>query len=864
MPEPAHPTDRSGALPAPTRLAEAILRGLHGDDADALVGDLAEAYQRRRREHGAVRAWGWGWWQVVASAAHGSPSAGRSDTVRPVLGARMALRALRRDPATSMLAAGILALGFSAPTIFASLLWGAARPLPVAEGERVVRVDVVQPERDGRALSVTGRDLEAWAGASALSGLGGFAVRGGTLQHARVAATRVSYAALTGEVLPLLGVGPALGRLPDGSGADDAVLIGHETWQELFDGSPDVLGAEVTLGARARTVVGVMPEGFAFPYGEQAWLVLAPGDADTTAMEPIARLAHGASNDAAAAQLQARWSGSDAMREADDVGGVVLVRGFTAGRGEGGEAVAFLGLVLVGVCLLVIACANVANLLLVRATQRVRSLGIQAALGAGAPQLGLQLLLEALVLAMAGGLGGLGLAHLAVGWVQEHGQANFGYYWMRMGLDGPVLPAVAGLVLVAALMAGALPALRIMRADLRAVLSGSAEGDRQAGPGGWSRAFVTTQLTLSCAALAAAGIAGSSVFDAGRWGSALPADEVLTARLHLSDGGDADLAIERIEAALSAEPGVRHAALAVGGPGAWEPWGRLEVDGETYDRPADRPVTWGNAVTPGFFAVHDLGLLQGRLIEHGDRAGATPVAVVSDAFARRFLGEGDPLGRRLRVPRLDSAWATVVGVFEAFDLGAGPAERVYFSLAQVETPAPMAFLRGGSDAEALAPSLRSALAAVDPSIAVNDVQTLADVHRYMVRAPSMLAALAVGGGLAGLLVAAVGLYGVLAVRVRQRRRELGVRLALGADGRRLARDVLWWALAPVLPALAVGLGGAWLASPILGAILLGGDPRDPGVYAAVGVAFLSVGLLAAVVPAARAAATEPSRVLRAE
>ncbi len=863
MPDPNAFAARNGALPRPSRLADAILRTFHGADAGAIAGDLAEAYERRRREKGRLRAWAWAWRQVLGGALHGRPSGGGS--LRPVLATRMALRGLLRDPVTSVIAAGILALGFSAPTVFASLLWGAARPLPVHEGERVVRVDVVQPSQDGRALSVTGRDLDAWSEVSSLSLSGGFAVRVATLQDARVAATRLSYAAVTEGVLPLLGVPPALGRWPGAADAENAVLLAHDLWIELFDGDRDVLGRSVRLGSRERTVAGVMPDGFGFPFGERAWVVMSSAEADTTAVEPLARLAPGASLELASAELQARWTGRDAFRGADEAGGVVLVRGFTAGRGEGGEAVAFLGLVLVGVCLLVIACANVANLLLVRATQRVRALGVQAALGAGAAQLGAQLLVEALALAAAGGVGGLALAWVVVGWVQEHGQANFGYYWMRMAIDGPVLWGVVGLVALAALVAGALPALRVMRTDLRSVLSGSSSDAEVAGRGGWSRVFVTTQLTLSCAALAAAGIAGSSVLDAGRWGGDLPAEQVLTARLYPSDvPGEPRLPAEDLVASLAAVPGVRAVALALGGPGAFEPWGRLEVEGESYERASDRPVTWGNAVTPGFFAVHDLEPLRGRMIGDEDRSGAPAVAVVSDAFAERFLGDGDPIGRRVRVPQLDSTWATVVGVFRAFDLGAGPTERVYFSYAQFDASATMVLLRGAGDAGTLAPALREAVAELDPGIAVNDVQTLAALHRYMVRAPAMLSALAVGGGLAGLLVAAVGLYGVLAVRVRQRRRELGVRLALGADGRVLARDVMRWAMAPLLPALVIGLGAAWVGSPILSALLLGGDARDPVVYLAVGFAFLAVGALAALVPAVRAAATEPSQVLRAE
>jgi ABC-type antimicrobial peptide transport system permease subunit len=234
----------------------------------------------------------------------------------------------------------------------------------------------------------------------------------------------------------------------------------------------------------------------------------------------------------------------------------------------------------------------------------------------------------------------------------------------------------------------------------------------------------------------------------------------------------------------------------------------------------------------------------------------------------RHIPEGEALGRRLKVVGADSAALfTIVGVVEDVDMGGGPdipSERVYLPLQQVPRETVMALVRSGTDPTTLTTALRQVVAGIDPEIPLWSVRTLADAHAFMTRVPRAMAALAVAGGLSGLLVAAVGLYGLLAFRVRQRHRELGVRLALGADGRRLALDILRLALRQLLPALAVGLVLAWLVAPVLGVVLLGLNPRAPATYLGVAMAFIVVGVTAALLPALRAAAVEPAEVLRGE
>ncbi len=798
-------------------------------------------------------------------------------SLQPVVALRLAFKGLLRSPGTTLPAVTILALGLAAPVTFFSLFIGATRPLPVPEGERIVRVVVEQPQRDDGRLAVQLSDLAALGRLSTLESLGAFRTFTGTILDPETAATRVAVAALTSEVLPLLRVPPGIGRVPETNEAGRTLLIGDDVWRDMYERDPSVIGRAVELAGEPHTIVGVMPQGFGFPLNQNAWVLIDesdPGsDVGEDPVELVGRLASGGSLSAADAELGTRWALADAIRDPERSGGVAHVVPYTGGsRGEAGEVVALIGLVLVALCLLLIACANVANLLLVRAAERVRALGIQAALGAGSLQIGFQLFVETLMIAMVGGAVGLAFAWVAMELVQSRGAEHLSFFWMRMAIDGPVLLFAGALVVGTALVAGTLPIVRVLAVDVQRVLKqdGSAEG--LGGGGGWSRAFLTVQLALSCAALVAVGLTGRdlNVFD--DLVGDLPVSEILLARVSFeeSEAGAASPVANTLVERLDALPGVTAAAIALGAPGYGDRRGDFELGGVVYERPEDRERVIWNATTPGYFEVVGIELRAGRLLEPNDAEGAAPVAIVNESFVRRFSPDSDVIGRALRVgARPDSAqWHTVVGVVGDASRGGtvrARHDRVYLPIQQSEARSGMLLLRVRDDATSLAPGLRQAVAAVDPAISVWDIRTLADGIAFVIRIPRVMGAMAVAGGIAGLMVAAVGLYGLLAFRVRQRRQDLGVRLALGANGRRLARDTVEDALRQLLPAVALGLLLAWFAAPYaLGAILSGIDPRSPSTFIGVAAVFLTIGLIAAVVPALRAAATDPADVLRGE
>ena len=624
----------------------------------------------------------------------------------------------------------------------------------------------------------------------------------------------------------------------------------------------------MTLDGTPRIVVGVMPEGFGFPLNHDAWTILPGSLEDDDPVELVGRLAENTSVAAAQTEMAGLWSLRDPVRGPGLRGGSLEVEGFTRGRGEKGEGIAFLGLVMVALALLLIACSNVANLLLVRATERVRSLAVQSAVGASRLQIGAQLFFEALLVAAMGGVGGVFVAWLAVGAIENALSAeHFGYFWMRMAVDGRVLLFLSILLVGTALVAGLLPVVRVLKADLQGVLKEETSGVSVGGGGAWSRGFVTAQLTLSCGALVAAGLTGVSMLRGAAFGQGLSGERTIMASLTV-ESSDWEVLLPELEKTLSSMASAEASALALAAPGFMEPWGTLEVDGVTAQRDQDRQGVLWNAVTPGFFDLFDLTLRSGRSFSFADGPASAPVVVVNESFVRRYFPSGAPLGKRVRVSGADpETWYSIVGVVRDLDLGGGPlqrTERAYFPLAQLPTSRVMTLVRAsGSPAETVS-DLRARLAQLDPDMPVMAVRTLADAFAYLTRVSRAMAAMAFAGGVAGLLVAAVGLYGLLSFRVRQRRRELGLRLAVGADGFRLAREVLSLAFRQLVPAVALGMTMAWVLAPLMAVALLGGDPRSPAVYAGVGASFLAVGIGAALVPALRAAALDPARVLRGD
>lgn len=843
------------------RLDRWLLERLAPDDVDAALADLAE-------EKSGVHYWA----QLVAICAWavlGRIARSSAGSLRPVFALRLALRGLVRSPGTTGTAILTLGVGLAPAVILLGVLYGSFRTLPVPDGQEIMQVQLL--DERARVTDHPAGVLEALRGAPGVEAVGAVRPFQAIVVHPDGPAFRTYGAAMSPSVLALLRLPPARGRIPTADPSDaDAVVLGWDVWQEELGGREDVLGQTLRLDGERRTVVGVMPADFGFPENQSMWTVLPPGG-DLDGTELVARIDRAADPGQVVLGLE-RALASLPLAEAADGPYRARVRAWVAGRGEKGEDMAFGALAVLVTLLLVICAANVSTLLLVRAAERADTLAVHSALGAPRRQVAFQLFSEALLVALAGGLVGLAVGQGGLLWLEARLSPHWGYYWMRMEMRPGVIVGTFAAVLGAAVLAGTLPALRAARPDLRGVLSrqrrsGWAEGR---GMGNW---FVGVQLTLSSIGLVAALYLGLGALRSGQVTELLPLDRVAVASMTLpsavpGDEGQRERIFAAVRQELTRIPGVTAASVSVGIPGFTITSAPLVLPDQDVPAGGSPRVLWLGA-DPGVLDTYGSRILSGRWILPSDAAGAAPVVVVTEAFAKRWFPDGPAVGARLRLEGLHDSdgWAEVVGVVEDHvpDLEGLRADRVFVPLSQLDVPGTV-WLSVATDgpAASVAAAIRSAVHRADPALAVDHPRTLRDLMAWLMRMPRVMAAFGALGGLAGVLVAAIGLYGVVAFQVRRRLPEIGVRMALGAPAGRILREILRGVFLLILPGTALGLVLAFFGSPVLRIFIRGGDPRSPWLYLAAAAAMSAVALVATLRPALRASRLDPQNVLRTE
>lgn len=786
-------------------------------------------------------------------------------TFHPLHTLRLAARGLIRVPGTALTAVLTLGIGLTAAVVILGIHNAATRPLPVPEGAQVVQVRLF--DASARPTAYPPGRVDAWAVGPGVQDAGGVRIVAVRLRHAEAPAMNASGAAMDPSVFRLLRVAPALGRVPTEDPADAAaVVLGWSVWQEL-GADPALLGTRIDVDGRPHTIIGVMPDGFGFPERQSFWTVLPPGEAPG---EVVARLAPGVEPAAAARAMEAR------LREAAVSAGAaaperVQLRLWTSSRGDGDEAAVFGGLAAVVALLLIVCSANVATLLLVRATERASVLAVHAALGAPRLQIGSQLFAEALLIAVGGGAVGLLGGSALLRWMELNLSQHWGYFWMSMEVRPPVLAGTFAAVLAVAVLAGTAPALRAMGTDLRSVLGGAGRGVSGRGARRLGRWFVGAQAALSTLGLIVAVFLAWGAAGLGRWTAGLPLDRVAVAAVsppadRYGDAARVTALAAELRSELLSLAGARAASVSSGVPGFDGASAPLHVQGRPTDDATAPRAVW-IAADPGFLDTYGIRVLSGRALSNADAAGAPPVVLVTASFSRRFLG-GTGVGTRLRLEGVHGAdqWAEVVGVVADWypDEAGARADRVIVPLAQASVRRLFVSVRGDGDAAPLAGALPAAIARVDPDLPAEMPGTLGSLVAWLTRMPRTIAGFGILGGLASVLVAAIGLYGVTAFQVRARLPEIGVRMALGADRRRISREVLAEGLRRAAPGLTVG---ALLGVPIgraLGTFNSGMSAPTTLLLVAALAGMLAVALLAALIPARSAARLDPQAVLRSE
>ncbi|GLC26779.1 ABC transporter permease [Roseisolibacter agri] len=808
---------------------------------------------------------------------------------------RYALRRLRRARTVSAVAILTLALGIGANTALFSLVRTVLlRPLPYGAPERLTVLWNATEKGETTWLSL--RELAAiGADARAFTHVAGF-TSGSANLTGDVEPERVAIGSVTANAFATLAAAPLLGRTfrPDegAPGAGDVAVIGHALWQRRYGGAPDVVGRTLRVNGRARTIVGVMPAAFRFPLDfregrpTELWI---PQVVDTANLG-----GWGSRNFIGFARLRPGVAPEQGTRELRRVAQGWVREGFVIDDGSGRlyrAAVPVHDLVLGDMrrplwilfgavaLLLLIACANAANLLLARADERRREIAVRKALGAARARVMRQLLAESVLLAAAGGACGVALAWAGTRLLASLAPASLPRV-ADVRVDLGVLAFTTLLAVATGFVFGLAPALQLSRPDVAGALheSGGRSGTTGRARQRFRRGLAVVQVAMSVVLVVGAALLLRSLVELRRVDLGFDPRGALTARLALPAAEYPEPAQvvafhERLQQRVAQIPGVRAAAGTrllplTGTIGDWS----ITIEGRARDG-RDNPNGDWQVVMPGYFEAMRIPLRQGRTLARTDDARGVPVVVINQTMADRYWPDGDALGKRFKWGTADQPWMTIVGIVGVVRHNAiveEPRAEMYvtpahYALETGNAPRAMTLvLRTAGDPLALAAPLRAVVRELDPNVPLADVQTLERVTDDALAEPRFTTVLlALFAGLA-LALAAVGIYGLVSLLVTQRTHEVGIRMALGARRAAIGRMMLGQGMAVAGAGVAVGLLAAGLLSRLLTTLVYGVGTLDPLTFVAVPAVLGAVTLVATLIPARRAARVDPAIALRSE
>jgi putative ABC transport system permease protein len=808
------------------------------------------------------------------------------DTV--IADVRSGVRMLAAYPALSLVAVLTLGLGIGlGTTVFCVVNGGLFKGLPFPGADRIVSLVSTNGSKQQPRQPVGAQDLAVFqARQTSFEKIGAFGFAAINLSNETGRPDRFSGGQLSVAAFDAVGVQPMLGRgFRDGDdrpGADPVILLGQRLWQERFSGAADSVGRTIRVNGIQRTVIGVMPENFAFPIREAAWIPLS--------IEPLAKPRGEDPKFQIIARLKPGVSVAQARAEASAIASRLEHEFPAANQGVGADVVPYAKTVMgpeiygllytmlaAGIGVLLIACVNVSNLLVARASLRRREVAVRMALGAGRARVVRQHLTEVVVLAAAGGALGIVLSIFGMRWFTQAMSVNPPPFWITFDLDYRVMLFVFGLIALASLCAGGLPALHAARVDAGGALKDDSRTSTSAGLGRFSSGLVVAELAVSCGLLIAAGLMVKSVIQLRHVQMPFAIANVLTARVDLSREAYPDSPanirfFERLLPRLRALPGVEAATLSDGLPAAGNGAIPVQIPGQAYAQSGDYPLAREGIVTSGYFETFQTKLIAGREFLPSDVAASQPVAIVNASFAKTHYPNLDPMGRQFKRIRPGSKepWLTIVGVVPDLlmeGIGNNNASPVgyYIPIAQSDVANGVRIaVRTTGDAASATASLRSAVAALDPDLAIYEISTLRAVIDRQTWFYTVFGTFFMAFGCCALFLASAGLYGVMSFAVTQRTREMGVRSALGANGRVLVMLIMRKSIAQLAVGLTFGLALALLASGALQPVLYHVDPRDRAVFAGVVAALAFVSLAASFLPARRVTKIDPAVALVSE
>ena len=795
---------------------------------------------------------------------------------------RYALRGLARSPGFTLCVILTLALGIGATTaIFSVVDRALLRSLPYPASDKLVTLAVAGRNGENNPLSYPGyldwkdrsqglfSDVVAWASTNQ--------VIGGAGEPTYLWGDRVS-----ANAPKVLGATPIVGRSfrPEEElvSSERVVMIGARLWQRRFGGDPNVLGRTLTIGGYPYTIIGVLPasesarlpDDLANDRQPDFWMPLRLTEQNAPRSLHFLSVMARPEPGIAPTQMRDRISAISATLASDGVD-TVSMQTHPLAEMVVGDTRRPLTILLGAVgLLLLIACANVANLLLARAASRERELGIRVALGAGRARIFGQLLAESVVRALVGGAAGVAVAYASI-WAAHRWLAITLPRFNEVRIDARVLGFAVALSVAAGVLFGIAPALHAMRAKAGTVL-------REAGRGTFGsvhkdrvrRALIIAEVSLSFVLLVGAGLLIRTLDELMAVKRGFDPAHVLTAQVGLPSSQYPDSTAvrgfyERLLLETRSIPGVQSAALTseLPSPGTT---GGITIEGETFP-PDKAPMVAKRVVSSGYFETLKAHLAAGRFFTPSDAAGAPPVVIVNRTFVERWFHGRDPIGHRVDFSWDTHGLQTIVGVVDDIHEttpDGPPAPAMYISAEQHPVSWMVLVVRSTRDDASLLTAIRTRLEAIDPELPLSDVRTLNDVVGASVASQRLSASILGAFAMLALLLAAVGLYGVISYSVAQRTQELGIRVALGAGRAALLRLVMRQGVGLVLVGLVLGLTAALAAGRIMASQLFGVVASDPVTFTIAALVLGGVALLATAIPAVRAARVDPTVTLRAE
>ena len=798
---------------------------------------------------------------------------------------KYAVRMLLKEPGFAATVVVALALGIGVnSTVFTLVNAVLFRGLPFEQADRVMYLSCNNHAQHQTDMRLSYPDFQDWrAQSKTFQGLAAFSPANVVVSDASIAPERFQAPRVTANNFSLIGQKPMLGRdfrpEEDHIGATPVCILGYGIWDSRYGRDPNIPGRVIRIDDVPTTVVGVMPKDMKFPLNADLWLPLVPTGnfekRESREVQVFGRLAGGVTLSQARTEIEGIASRLAQAYPKSNQGVTSMVIPYN--DEFNGNQIRLIFLVLLGAVgfVLLIACANVANLLLARSLARTREISIRTALGAGRWRVIRQLLVESVLLSLLGGAGGLLIALWGVHLFDLATQNVGKPYWILFRMDFTVFAYTAAICVITGILFGLAPALQLSKVDLNATLK---EGGRGSSGGSRSRylsaSLVVSEVALSIVLLVGAGLMIRSFLNFYNMTAGVHGERFLTMRLQMPDKKYHDDAArqrfwESLESRLNAVPGVESAALVTHLPisGAFN-W-KFEIEGKPAveeDKRPDVPVVVGS---PNYLATIGLPVLHGRAFTAADGSTGKAAAIVNQRFVARYLPGEEPLGKRVRLNwQGDRPWFTIVGVTrdsrQTRPDEAASEPLVYLPYRAKPMPGLAILVRAGVPPTSLATAIRNSVQALDGDLPVFDVRTLEEYfsqQRWPFRVFGTLFAVF---ALIALLLSSVGLYSVMAYSVSRRTQEIGVRMAMGAPSGRILLMVLGHGLRQLALGLAIGLAAAFGVARVMKSLLVQVSPTDPLTFAAISGLLVVVGVFACWMPARWAMKISPVVALRYE